>query len=257
MVPHGCETVRGRARAFDRGRRRSQTQGPGVRVWPSCEGCIVALASPGRGWSTPCPPKYRSQWSAHDDDSPWQSPTRMADLIPDLLAEPRSLTEELYGRPQHLTVFISSKMRGGVYVVERARCAETVDRTGLVRAWYWERDANAGPYCSLELCLRRAASVDGLILILGDELTDTTRQEYEVARGRSIPTFVFIDQRETQNDDAKTFVESVRNHHSVTKNFGNIVELETHVLSALRDFNSRSWRTQVNATWASSRGKAA
>ncbi len=181
----------------------------------------------------------------------------MADLLSKLVAEPRSLTEELFGRPEHLTLFISSKMRSGTYVVERQRCAETVDRTGLVRAWYWERDANAGPYCSLELCLKRAATVDGLILILGDELTATTRQEYEVARGRSIPTFVFIDQRETQNDDAKSFVESVRNHHSVTKNFENLVELEAHVFSALREFNARSWRTQVNATWASGRGRAA
>ena len=71
----------------------------------------------------------------------------MSDLLSELVTEPRSLTEELFGRPEHVTVFISSKMRSGTYVVERARCAETVDRTGLVRAWYWERDANAGPYC--------------------------------------------------------------------------------------------------------------
>lgn len=177
----------------------------------------------------------------------------VAGLLAELVAEPRSLSEELYGRPPHLTIFISSKMSGGVYVIERRRCAETVDGTGMARAWYWERDANAGPYCSAEVCLRRAAHADGLILILGDELTNITRQEYEVALRRRVPTFVFIDQRQRQNDDARAFIEAAR-EHSVTRNFANAEELRTHVLAALSEFASRSWRRDVHAVWARRQG---
>jgi hypothetical protein len=176
-----------------------------------------------------------------------------ARVLAELAAEPRSLSEELYGRPTHLTIFISSKMAGGVYVIERRRCAETVDGTGMARAWYWERDANAGPYCSNEICLQRAAHADGLILILGKELTNITRQEYEVALRRHVPTFVFIDERQAQNAQARAFVATAR-EHSVTKNFANEDELRTHVLSALREFVSRSWRTNTHETWARRRG---
>jgi len=181
---------------------------------------------------------------------------RVPDLLAELVAEPRTLGEELHGRPPRLSIFISSKMAGGVYVTERRRCAETIDGTGMAGAWYWERDANAGPYCSVEVCLRQAAHADGLILILGDQLTDTTRQEYEVARGRGLPTFVFVDQRQTQNAEAQAFVTAARGH-SVTKNFANEDELRTHVLAALAEFVTRSWRQNSHEYWQRHRGGAA
>ena len=90
----------------------------------------------------------------------------MADLFTELIAEPRSLTDELFARPGHLKIFVSSKMAGGVYIVERSGCARVVDGTGIARAWYWERDAKSGPYCSEKVCLGHAATADGLILIL-------------------------------------------------------------------------------------------
>ena len=43
------------------------------------------------------------------------------DLLSALIAESRSLNEELRGRPQHLRIFVSSKMRDGVYAEERRR----------------------------------------------------------------------------------------------------------------------------------------
>jgi hypothetical protein len=172
----------------------------------------------------------------------------MAKLFSQLAYEPRSLTEELFARPEHLTLFVSSKMAGGVYVVERERCAYAVEGTGIARAWYWERDANAGPYCSESICLGRAAAADGLIVILGDELTPITRQEYEVARARDVPTFIFIDERATQDAGARAFVWAERGH-SVTKNFRNVSELQTHVVDALKHFAVQSWRRTTYATW--------
>jgi len=172
----------------------------------------------------------------------------MAKLFSQLASEPRSLTEELFARPAHLTLFVSSKMAGGVYVVERERCAYAVEGTGIARAWYWERDANAGPYCSEIVCLGHAATADGLILILGDELTPITRQEYEVARARDVPTFIFTDERTTQQDAVRAFVSAER-AHSVTKNFRNVSELQTHVVDALKYFAVQSWRRTAYATW--------
>jgi len=72
-----------------------------------------------------------------------------------------SLTEVLHGRPPYLRMFVSSKMRNGVYVVERRLCAQAIDKTGLFRLGPGRRDANAGPYCSEAVCLRHAATVDG------------------------------------------------------------------------------------------------
>ncbi len=179
----------------------------------------------------------------------------MANAFVELAAQPRSLTEELFARPDYLKIFVSSKMAGGVYVVERSGCAAAVEGTGIARAWYWERDANAGPYCSERICLGHAATADGLILILGQELTRITRQEFEVARARGVATFVLLDQRETPNADASEFVASVR-AHSVTKSFGNLSELETHVIDALRQFAVQSWRRATHRAWERSGGAA-
>jgi hypothetical protein len=101
----------------------------------------------------------------------------MADIFEELVGEQRSLSEELFARSDDLKLFISSKMRGGVFTIERQGCAEALEGTGMARAWYWERDADAGPYSDLHICLGHAATADGLVLLLGDELTDTTRQE--------------------------------------------------------------------------------
>jgi len=177
----------------------------------------------------------------------------MPDLFAQIAAEPRSLTEELFARAGHLKVFVSSKMAGGVYVVERASCAEAVDGTGIARAWYWERDAYAGPYCTEAICLGQAATADGLILILGDELTPITRREYEIARAKGVATFVFVDQRLAQDGDAQAFVASVR-RDSVTKNFANVSELQSHVVDALRTFAVQSWRRTTYGTWQQQSG---
>jgi len=180
----------------------------------------------------------------------------MSDLFDRLVAEPRSLNEELWGRGRLFRVFISSKMAGGAYITERKGCAETVDATGLARAWYWERDAAAGPYCSEEVCLQNAARSDGLILILGDELTRMTRLEYEVARSRHVATFVFIDKRHTQDSEAHAFIAAIREQGGpVTKNFINESELATHVIDGLAEFFSKAARSHNYRSWERSRGR--
>src|SRR5581483_1321095 len=159
----------------------------------------------------------------------------MDDAVEAWLASPRSLAEELFSRPDVQKIFISSKMRGEVLAVERVAAAEAVEEIpGFARAWYWERDADAGPYCSEAVCLGHAATADGLVLILGDELTPITRKEYELAYGRGVPTYLLIDQRVVQNEEAKRFVDEQRTSaETIYRGFANVSELQTHILEAL------------------------
>lgn len=159
----------------------------------------------------------------------------MAVEIADFINSPRSLSEELFGRPEYLKVFVSSQMRGNVFASERVAAAACIDATAIARAWYWERDADAGPYSSEEVCLGQAATSDGLVLLLGETLTEITRKEYVVARDRHVPCYVFVDQRVAQDAETKNFIDEVRNvDHAITKSFANVSELEGHITSALR-----------------------
>lgn len=168
----------------------------------------------------------------------------------------RSLGEEIYGRPPTLKMFISSKMRGGVLTVERVRAAAAVETLPkLAHAWYWERDAHAGPYCSEEICLGHAATADGLILILADDLTPITRREFEIAYDQGVPVYLFLDQRAIPDADAQEFIsEQQQNARRVTtKGFNTVGELETHIQDALQHYAVRAVR-MLNFERAQHRG---
>jgi hypothetical protein len=176
----------------------------------------------------------------------------MADVLSQVVAEPRSLFEEVNGRPEALLFFISSRMRG--YESLRKFCAETIEGTQIMRAWYWERDARAGPRSSANVCLQRAGTSDGLILIVGRELSDITRQEYEAATGRHIPTFVFVDQSKRQTKVTKQFIAGAQNEVT-TRPFANEQELRSNVLDAIRECTSRLYRAASFAHWDKHRSK--
>jgi hypothetical protein len=175
----------------------------------------------------------------------------MADLLTEIIAQPRSLFEEVNGRPESLVIFISSRLAG--YKGVRQRCAETIEATGMMQAWYWERDAHAGPASAPHVCLWRVGTSDALILIVGEELSHITRQEYEAARGRHIPTFIFIDERKKQTNATLAFIEAEQSKVT-TVPFRNHQELRSNVLEALRKFNSESWRTASHAYYKQRRG---
>lgn len=172
----------------------------------------------------------------------------MSDAADHWLSSPRSLSEELFARPDELKIFISSQMRGGVLAFERIAAAEAVERIpSFARAWYWERDADAGPYCSEPVCLGHAATSDGLILILGRELTPVTRREYEIAYARGVATYIFLDQRVEPDAGAKAFIDQERDH-AITKGFKNASELQTHILESLMRFSVGAIRRTNFAT---------
>src|SRR5438876_10064041 len=91
--------------------------------------------------------------------------------------------DELALRGPATRIFISSKMAGGAFKNERPAAARAIESLPEFRAWYWERDARAGPYSSRDLCTKTARTSDGLVLILGDELTPITRDEFVAAYG--------------------------------------------------------------------------
>lgn len=141
--------------------------------------------------------------------------------------------EILYGRSALLRVFVSSQMRGGVLDAERMAAASAIEDTGIHVAWYWERDADAGPYCSEGICIGNARTSDGLVLILADELTPITQLEFENAQAVGIPVFIMLKDGASPNATARAFINEQR-AKCVTKTFKNESELKSAIVDALR-----------------------
>jgi hypothetical protein len=142
--------------------------------------------------------------------------------------------EIIYGRSEgSLRVFVSSQMRDDVLLAERRAAADTINASPMHHAWCWEDDAPAGAYHSEQECLGYAGSSDGLVLLLGAELTRVTRAEYEVARKNGADRFILIRTGDVLEAATKSFVESEQKSRTVTRNFANISELQTTLTAAL------------------------
>ena len=146
-----------------------------------------------------------------------------------------SLGDELFLRPSTFKIFISGKMRGGPLREERVAAAEAVESTQFAHAWYWERDANAGPYSSEGVCVGHARTSDGLILILGRTLTDITRAEFRAAHLAGAPCYIFTQSFANQDKAVRKFVKDNRDD-AITAPFGNLSELRTQITGALIQF---------------------
>ena len=157
-------------------------------------------------------------------------------------ADPHNL---IYARPaDHWKVFVSSKMAGGALRDERAAALDAIDTFPLARAWAWERDANAGPYCSERECVAQAGTADGLVLVVDDELTPITRMEFEAARKGGAPVFLMLKQGAHRTPDLQRFIEDVRSF-AITVNFASTGELKTQITQALRTWAIRSGRSAM------------
>jgi hypothetical protein len=164
--------------------------------------------------------------------------------------DPTDPRNELYARPaEYWKVFVSSKMAGGAFAAERAAAVEAIDAFPLSRAWAWERDADAGPYCSEPECVRHAGTSDALVLILGDELTPVTRKEYDAAYAAGAPIFVLLQAQVPRDDELQKFVALAR-ERGVTVNFSSLGELATHITRAIRTWALRSGRSELLRTRA-------
>lgn len=140
--------------------------------------------------------------------------------------------ELLFGRPPKLKVFISSEMRTHSLDAERVAAAEAVEEVGIHFAWYWERDADAGPYSSEVVCLGQARTSDCLILILGSTLTDITRKEYFEAQGAGASCFIFTKVGTDRDATAEAFLKAERGHVTY-KTFETAADLRSGIVDAL------------------------
>lgn len=140
--------------------------------------------------------------------------------------------ELLYGRPDQLKVFVSSEMRSQKLTAERAAAAEAIEESGFHFAWYWERDADAGPYSSEPVCLGQARTSDCLVLILGGPLTPITQMEYEEAWKSGASCFIFVHSGLKLDEAASDFLKEQMTH-VVYKKFGSVPELKTAIVQSL------------------------
>jgi hypothetical protein len=145
-------------------------------------------------------------------------------------------------------------MRGFALKEERIAAAKVIDGSGFARAWYWERDANAGPYCSEQLCLGMARTSDGLVLLLASDITPITQREFMEARKHGVPCFVFQKDDAEPDDEVRAIVDLARSD-GITVKFRNISELQTQILSSIyhhitmvhrKDIHRRHWKAQRN-----------
>jgi hypothetical protein len=154
-----------------------------------------------------------------------------------------------------LKIFISSKMRRRVLEAERLIARDTIKDLNFARPWMWEEDAPAGPCCAMGLCLENVRTSDGLVLILGHDLTQNTRREYEEAEKNRVPVFMFVKEGRLK-DETRKFVDEKR--QLVTyRQFGNISELKSWITKSLISFfvhNAREGaRIYMEERWLSLR----
>ena len=140
--------------------------------------------------------------------------------------------ELLFGRPDRLKVFISSEMRSGLLNEERIAAADAVEESGYHFAWYWERDADAGPYSSEGVCLGQARTSDCLILLLATDLTPITQMEYEEAKSAGATCFLFVRSGSELSEEASIFLKREM-PSAIYKKFRSPIELRSAIVQGL------------------------
>lgn len=138
-------------------------------------------------------------------------------------------------------IFLSSKMRRNALQSERIVARKAVESTELWTCWNWEQHATAGPYPPMDLCLDEVKKSDALILLLSGDLTDNTRQEYELATALSLRRYVFVKSG-TLQPHTRNFLNAIQSDITYQK-FGNVGELETMVKSSLQADLIRGYRS--------------
>ena len=138
-------------------------------------------------------------------------------------------------------IFISSRMQPEL-IDERRAIVDAIEGTGMAVAWYWERDGYAAGDTYMDVCLRQIATSDGLVLILGSDLTANVRREYEAAKRNGHQCYVFVKDLAHRDAQLARFLD--RQRRSVTmRNFQNLSELRTHCIDAL----AAAWKNSIHA----------
>lgn len=143
-------------------------------------------------------------------------------------------------------------MRGGALEPERRAAILAVDGVSFAEAWAWEKQAQPGAYCAEAVCLGHARTSDVLILILGADLSSITEKEYQAAAGAEVQRIILVKEGVRRRRAATDFLNRERATVATTKNFQNIAELRTHIVSSLEFHAVQSSRhaqlARLNAT---------
>lgn len=160
----------------------------------------------------------------------------------------RSLSDEiLYGRPEQLRVFVSSQMREQVLAIERQVAVEAIESEPSYCAWAWEREAVAGPYCSEKVCVANASTSDALVLPVAATSHRLPRRSTGRQSGQVFLASVLLKAGAQRTALAARFVSRERRNGVVTADFGNVAELRTQVVSALRHYHVMVHRRSILA----------
>lgn len=155
-----------------------------------------------------------------------------------------NLTDELFARPAKLKLFLSSKMRDGALKQERKAAADVIASLGFAEPWWWEGNAAAGPYCAKGICLGHARTSDGLVLIIGDELTTMTQEEFQAAQDAGVECFIFVQDGVSRDDETDGFI-GEQQQHATTGQWATVEELESQIVRAIHNAVIRSHRVRA------------
>ena len=152
------------------------------------------------------------------------------------------LADEIrYGRDNdHARIFVSSKM-DGTLDAERQRTASAIDSLDTHKSWWWEEDAPHGVLHSENECIKFARTSDGLILLIGGDLSRIIYSEFAAAKDADAERYIFIRDGDAIPQEVKDFIARERDS-VITRNFQNVAELETHVYQSLKRTAVRALR---------------
>lgn len=140
-----------------------------------------------------------------------------------------------------LQLFVSSRIKQGLKR-ERLAVISALEDTSMARTWHWERDGSAADEGYLTVCTRHAHSSDGLVLILGKDLSPNVMAEYVAARTASRPCYAMVKDGCRQDDQLQRFLVQEQPHVTIRR-FKNLSELKSHVIDMIASDMAQSWRS--------------
>jgi hypothetical protein len=134
-----------------------------------------------------------------------------------------------------LLIFVSSLI--GELLPEREAVEKAVSEIPLTRAWVFEHtSASTEPLA--ESYLRKVRECDIFILLVGKDISEPVRQEYETALAHDKPRLVFLRDVE-RSPEAEAFVEEIDVKWA---KFGTLGELQQQIQEAVTDELIKGYR---------------
>lgn len=139
-----------------------------------------------------------------------------------------------------LQLFVSSRIKHGLKR-ERLAVVSALEDTSIARAWHWERDGYSTDEGYLTVCSRHVHLSDGLVLILGRDLSPNVMAEYVAARAASRPCYAMVKDRCQQADRLQRFLDQEQPYITIRR-FRNVSELRSHVIDTISSEVAHTWR---------------